>query len=101
MLWQRTKLSTLTLSDGNYAAPTDDALRSDLEAHKRLGFTSVRKHEKVESRRWYYHADRLGLLVWQDMPGCPGHDACDETFPQQLANIVRKRRMHPSIVSWT
>ena len=73
----------------------------DLEAIKQFGHNYVRLHQKVNPDRWYYHADRLGLLVWQDMPGCPGHDACDETFPQQLANIVRKRRMHPSIVSWT
>ena len=81
--------------DGNYAAPTDAALRSDLEAHKQLGFNAVRKHQKVETRRWYHHADVLGLLVWQDMPCC-----ADDTFPTQLSNIVRKRRMHPSIVQY-
>ncbi len=79
--------------DGNYAAPTDAALRSDLEAHKQLGFNAVRKHQKVETRRWYHHADVLGLMVWQDMPCC-----ADDTFPEQLSNVVRKRRMHPSIV---
>ena len=81
--------------DGNYAAPTDVALRSDLEAHKQLGFNAVRKHQKVETRRWYHHADVLGLLVWQDMPCC-----ADATFPEQLSNVVQKRRMHPSIVQW-
>lgn len=54
--------------DGIYTAPTDAALRSDLQAHKDLGFNMVRKHIKVESQRWFYWADRLGLLVWQDMP---------------------------------
>ena len=81
--------------DGIYTAPTDAALRFDLEAHKQMGFNAVRKHQKVESRRWYYWADVLGLMVWQDMPCC-----ADETFPMQLANIVKKRRMHPSIVQW-
>ncbi len=52
--------------DGLYTAPSDDALAFDLKAHKQLGFNAVRKHIKVESPRWFYHADRLGLLVWQD-----------------------------------
>ncbi|MFD2352712.1 hypothetical protein ACFSTC_30650 [Nonomuraea ferruginea] len=54
--------------DGLYTAPTDAALAFDLQKHKELGFTMVRKHIKVEPQRWYYHADRLGLLVWQDIP---------------------------------
>ncbi|MBB6414547.1 beta-galactosidase/beta-glucuronidase [Streptomyces sp. AK010] len=54
--------------DGLHTAPTDEALAYDLKAHKRLGFNSVRKHIKVEPDRWFYWADRLGLLVWQDMP---------------------------------
>ena len=54
--------------DGLYTAPTDEALRSDLEVTKRLGFNMVRKHVKVEPARWYYWCDRLGLLVFQDMP---------------------------------
>src|SRR5690606_30470555 len=54
--------------DGLHTAPTDEALAHDLKAHKRLGFNSVRKHIKVEPDRWFHWADRLGLLVWQDMP---------------------------------
>ena len=54
--------------DGLYTAPTDDALLFDVEITRRLGFNMARKHVKVEPARWYYHADRLGLLVWQDMP---------------------------------
>ena len=53
--------------DGLYTAPTDEALRFDLEFCKRLGFNMVRKHIKVEPARWYHHCDRLGLVVWQDM----------------------------------
>src|SRR5205814_786167 len=49
--------------DGLHTAPTDAALRSDLETHKRLGFNAVRKHIKVEPARWFYWADRLGLMV--------------------------------------
>ena len=54
--------------DGLYTAPTDEALRYDIEVTKKLGFNMARKHVKVEPARWYYWCDRLGLLVWQDMP---------------------------------
>jgi len=54
--------------DGIYTAPTDKALAFDVEVTRRLGFNLSRKHAKVEPARWYHHCDRLGLLVWQDMP---------------------------------
>lgn len=54
--------------EGGYTAPTDEALRYDVEAARELGFTMIRKHIKVEPMRWYHHCDRLGVLVWQDMP---------------------------------
>src|SRR5690606_20253885 len=54
--------------DGLYTAPNDDALRYDIEITKELGFNTIRKHVKVEPARWYYWADKLGVLVWQDMP---------------------------------
>ncbi|MEC3878145.1 glycoside hydrolase family 2 protein [Parapedobacter sp. 10938] len=54
--------------DGLYTAPTDEALRFDVEKTKEMGFNMIRKHIKVEPARWYYHCDQLGLLVWQDMP---------------------------------
>ena len=54
--------------DGIYTAPTDEALRCDIEMMKKLGFNCARKHVKVEPDRWYYWCDKLGLLVWQDMP---------------------------------
>ncbi len=53
--------------DGLFTAPTDEALRYDLEVTKQMGFNMTRKHIKVEPARWYYHCDRLGLIVWQDM----------------------------------
>ncbi|MWV47192.1 beta-galactosidase [Paenibacillus sp. HJL G12] len=53
--------------DGLYTAPTDEALAYDIIMTKKLGFNMTRKHIKVEPARWYYHCDRLGLIVWQDM----------------------------------
>jgi beta-galactosidase/beta-glucuronidase len=54
--------------DGLYTAPTDEALMFDIRKTKDFGFNMIRKHVKVEPARWYYHADKLGILVWQDMP---------------------------------
>jgi beta-galactosidase/beta-glucuronidase len=54
--------------DGLYTAPTDEALKFDVEKTKALGFNMIRKHVKVEPARWYYYCDLLGMLVWQDMP---------------------------------
>ncbi|HEV2778434.1 MAG TPA: LamG-like jellyroll fold domain-containing protein [Actinophytocola sp.] len=91
--------------DGIHTAPTDEALRFDLEQHKVLGFNTVRKHIKVEPDRWYYHADRLGLLVWQDMPAMrlsdqpPPPDARAQ-FERELRTMVDKHSGFPSIVVW-
>lgn len=54
--------------DGLYTAPTDEALKFDIIATKNMGFNMIRKHVKVEPARWYYYTDKLGILVWQDMP---------------------------------
>ncbi len=58
--------------DGLYTAPTDEALLFDIKRTKDLGFNSIRKHVKVEPARWYTHCDRLGIVVWQDMPSMFG-----------------------------
>lgn len=92
--------------DGVYRAPTDEALKSDLRAHKELGFNAVRKHVKVEPRRWYHWADRLGLLVWQDMPstairGDPDPArATREQFEAELRAMVEEYGNHPSVTMW-
>ncbi len=87
--------------DGLYTAPTDEALRFDIEETKRLGFNLIRKHVKVEPARWYYHCDRLGMLVWQDMPSGDRKtlDARD-LFARELEHVVDALRNHPSIVMW-
>ncbi len=54
--------------DGLYTAPTDEALLFDIVKTREMGFNTIRKHVKTEPDRWYYHCDKTGMLVWQDMP---------------------------------
>src|SRR5205807_1204399 len=92
--------------DGVYTPPADAAMRSDILAAMNLGYDMPREHAKVEPDRWYYWADRLGILVWQDMPNMrvlerAGPTAAQEAeFRRELQAIVDQRRSHPSIVSW-
>jgi hypothetical protein len=103
--------------DGLYTAPTDEALRYDLEVTRRLGFNMVRKHVKVEPARWYRHCDELGLLVWQDMPSgdrhapwnpTGGHNGEEitrspesaENFKNEWREIIQDFSHFPSIVVW-
>lgn len=97
--------------DGLYTAPTDAALRFDIEFTKRLGFNMIRKHVKVEPERWYYWCDRLGVLVWQDMPSgdrsIGGSDPdivrseeSKNQFELELRRMIEMGRNHPSIVAW-
>jgi hypothetical protein len=97
--------------DGLYAAPTDAALRYDIEILKELGFNMMRKHVKVEPRRFYYWCDRLGLMVWQDMPsgdayirrGDPDIQRSEESarqFETEFSAVIKALFNHPSIVMW-
>ena len=105
--------------DGLYTAPTDEALKYDLEMTKAWGFNTVRKHVKVEPARWYRHCDEMGLLVWQDMPSVfnPSPDwirdvnvadapeadfppADAEQFRGELTELVRDFGHFPSIIMW-
>jgi hypothetical protein len=87
--------------DGLYTAPTDEALAHDIEVTRRLGFNTIRKHVKVEPERWYWHADRLGVLVWQDMPSADNEtEESRDGFTRELEALVAGRFNHPSIVMW-
>jgi hypothetical protein len=97
--------------DGLYAAPTDAALRYDIEVLKRLGCNMMRKHVKVEPRRFYYWCDKLGLMVWQDMPSgdrfIGGNDPdivrseeSAQQFELELKRVIDALRNHPSIIMW-
>jgi hypothetical protein len=97
--------------DGLYTAPGDEALRYDLEVTKQLGMNMLRKHVKVEPERFYYWCDKLGLLVWQDMPSGDayiGPDGADiersaqsaRQFELELGRIIGSLYNHPSIIMW-
>jgi hypothetical protein len=90
--------------DGLHTAPTDEALAYDLKAHKRLGFNSVRKHIKVEPDRWFYWADRLGLLVWQDMPamtaGVNPSATSRARYEREMKEMIDEHISSPSVVMW-
>jgi hypothetical protein len=87
--------------DGLYTAPTDDALRYDIEMMKKMGFNMVRKHVKVEPARWYSWCDKLGLLVWQDMPSAGNTTAEDRNqFEKELERMILGLANHPSIIMW-
>ncbi|WP_270070922.1 AbfB domain-containing protein [Streptomonospora mangrovi] len=88
--------------DGIATAPTDEALRFDIQAHKELGYNTIRKHVKVEPDRWYYWADRLGVLVWQDMPSMAEvPDAAGrEQFETELREMIDQHRSSPAITHW-
>lgn len=106
--------------DGLLTAPTDEALAYDLEKTKEWGFNMVRKHMKVEPARWYWHCDRLGLLVWQDMPStfrtdegdwqvnswyrdhvCSQNATLEKNFKSEWKEILDQHYSNPCIVVWT
>ena len=105
--------------DGLYTPPTEEAMIFDIEMTRKMGFNMIRKHVKVEPARWYYWADKLGMLVWQDLPSGFAGDARGEwhlkkgakedlNLPVEAETIYRRElkamidafHNHPSIVVW-
>ncbi|MDD4991017.1 MAG: T9SS type A sorting domain-containing protein [Paludibacter sp.] len=91
--------------DGVYTAPTDSAMLFDIQKTKDFGFNMIRKHIKVEPYRWYYYADKLGLLVWQDMPSSNSYTSTPQTidkvqFKTELTKMVQTHWNSPSIIMW-
>ncbi|WP_308434329.1 glycoside hydrolase family 2 protein, partial [Streptomyces anandii] len=90
--------------DGLYTAPSDEALAYDLRMHKKMGFNAVRKHIKVEPDRWFYWADRLGLMVWQDMPamtaGVDPSTAARAEYEREMKQMIDEHISSPSVVMW-
>jgi hypothetical protein len=99
--------------DGIYTAPTDEALRFDVEMMRKLGLNMARKHVKVEPQRWYTWCDKLGILVWQDMPsgfisrgndkkkdGVASTPEVGRQFETELRALIDQHRNHPSVIMW-
>lgn len=97
--------------DGLHTPPTDEAMKFDLEMTKKLGFNTTRKHIKVEPARWHHYCDRLGLLVWQDMPSGDeivplGRGEMKRTpesarqFERELKRMIDQLRHFTCIVMW-
>lgn len=110
-LWQNGPLDQGFWPDGLYTPPSDAAMTYDLEMLKKMGFNMLRKHVKVENRRFYYHTDRLGLLVWQDMPSGDNHISGEEPdisksssdsaiFVNELTRMIETKFNNPSIIMW-
>ncbi|MDF2441253.1 MAG: hypothetical protein JWN98_2237 [Abditibacteriota bacterium] len=82
-------------------APSDEALRADVEWTKQFGFNGSRKHQKVEDPRWLYWCDKLGLLVWGEMANARGWSPkAEEWFLAEWERAVRRDYNHPCIVTW-
>lgn len=87
--------------EGLYTAPTDSALQFDIIAIRNMGFNTIRKHIKIEPARWYYHADRMGVLVWQDMVTCANGNAdAHAEFEKENKENIAQLHNYPSIVIW-
>ena len=103
--------------DGLYTAPSDEALQYDIQKTKDFGFNMIRKHVKVEPARWYTHCDRLGILVWQDMPSgdrspqWQSHqyfngtelvrsEESEDNYRNEWKEIINLLYSNPSIVCW-
>lgn len=87
--------------DGIYTAPTDEALKFDLEAEKRMDMNMIRKHIKIEPARWYYWADKLGLLVWQDMPSGTSRDvSAQPEYYKEYDEMIKQLQNSPAIIAY-
>ena len=87
--------------DGGLTAPSDDALRRDVELAKAMGFNGVRKHQKIEDPRYLYWADKLGLLVWEEMPSAYRYTKDSiQRLTRQWIEVIARDRSHPCIVTW-
>jgi len=98
---QRLVLDQGYFPGGWYTAASDADLRRDIELAKAFGFNGARKHQKVEDPRWLYWADRLGFLVWAEMPNFHEHSAvAEQRLINELTAAIERDRDHPSVVAW-
>jgi hypothetical protein len=87
--------------EGGLTAPSDDALRRDVELTKAMGFNGARKHQKIEDPRYLYWADTLGLLVWEEMPSAYRFTKDSiHRLTHEWTDVIQRDRSHPCIVAW-
>lgn len=87
--------------DTGLTAPDDDALRRDVELTREMGFNGARKHQKVEDPRYLYWADRLGLVVWSEMPSAYRYTRrAVERVTREWSEVIRRDVSHPCVVAW-
>ena len=98
---QRLVLDQGYFPGGLLTAASDEVLRRDIELAKALGFNGARKHQKVEDPRWLFWADKLGFLVWSEMPGFHEHSPeAERRLAAEWEEVVQRDRDHPSVVAW-
>jgi Glycosyl hydrolases family 2, TIM barrel domain len=87
--------------ESGLTAPDDDAFRRDVELARQMGFNAVRKHQKIEDPRFLYWADRLGLLVWEEMPSAYRFTRESvERVTREWIDVIRRDASHPCIIAW-
>jgi hypothetical protein len=88
--------------EGLYTPATDEALAFDIKAIKKMGFNTIRKHIKVESARWYHYADKIGILVWQDMVNPPQSlpEGAKVQYEKEVQETLNQLHNYPSITTW-
>jgi len=99
--YQRLVLDQGYWDEGIYTPLSIDDLKKDVELIKSLGFNGVRKHQKIEDPYFYYYCDKLGLLVWSEMPACYEYsEAGASNLRREWTEAVIRDRNHPSIIAW-
>jgi beta-galactosidase/beta-glucuronidase len=100
-IYQKLVLDQGYWPESGMTAPSDDALKADVEWCKRFGFNGARKHQKVEDPRWLYWCDKLGLLVWGEMANARAWSPdAEELFLSEWERAVRRDVSHPCIITW-
>lgn len=87
--------------EGLLTAPSDEELKKDIEIAKEMGFNGCRKHQMVPEERFYYHADKLGYLVWAEIPSTVSYDEYyNDRVVKELSEIIKRDYNHPSLMAW-
>ena len=101
VLYQKLILDQGYWPDGLLTAPSDDALRRDVELTKAMGYNGARKHQKFEDPRYLYWADKLGLLVWGELPSAYWlRDSEKRNMMRDLSEAIKRDYNHPCLITW-